>query len=358
MAQGNGNETRSERGAVQDELDDRLRLVVCAIVESYIETVEPVGSRTLSRILDVDLSPATIRNVMADLTEQGYLIQPHTSAGRVPTNQAYRYFVDTFLENPPLLGEIKRVIERSLIESGSGLEGLLATTSKLLAGLTRFTGIVSSPRISQTRLRVIEFLKINDNQIYVVLITQSNMMHQKIIETSENLSQHFLDSVSDYLNAQFASASLEDVRGRVLEQLASEQETYEQNLGQAVRLSRKAFDLANERDLYVDGQSFIVREFDNLEKIRVLLEALENKLALIDLLDATLADLAGVSVAIGLDTPELTLEDCSIVTARYLMEDRALGTIGVIGPTRMNYGRVLPIIEYTAQTLSEAISAQ
>jgi len=144
----------------------------------------------------------------------------------------------------------------------------------------------------------------------------------------------------------------------VLEQLAAEQDTYEHNLGQAVRLSRKAFDLADERALYVDGQSFLVREFDNLEKIRVLLEALEEKFGLIDMLDATLTEKGTVSVSIGVETSGLALEDCSIVTASYQMEDRALGAIGVIGPNRMNYLRVLPIIEYTAQTLSEAISAQ
>jgi heat-inducible transcriptional repressor len=347
-------------GTVEEHMDDRLKSILCAIVENYIETVEPVGSRTLSKALSLNLSPATIRNTMADLTELGYLEQPHTSAGRVPTNRAYRYYVDHCiggLGEDTLPGEVQIVIERSLNESSAGLAQLLNSATSLISGLTQFTGVVASPRISQVRLRMIEFLKINESQIYVVLITQSNMVHQKIIEASENLSQEFLNSVSEYLNEHFAASSLEDVREKVLESLVKEKENYDQLLAQAVRLSRKAFDIADERQLYVEGQSFIAREFDNLEKIRRLLEALEDKISLIGLLDETL-DNPGVNITIGLDDPDLYLEDCSLVTAKYHIGNRALGAIGVIGPNRMNYGRIIPILDYTAKTLSAAIANQ
>ena len=346
--------------AVEEHMDERLKSILCAIVENYIETVEPVGSRTLSKSLSLSLSPATIRNTMADLTEMGYLEQPHTSAGRVPTNLAYRYYVDhciTGLGGAALPGEIQTVIERSLKESSAGLGHLLNSATSLISGLTQFTGVVASPRISQVRLRMIEFLKINESQIYVVLFTQSNMVHQKIIESSEDLSQEFLNSVSVYLNEHFGASSLEDVREQVLESLVEEKENYDQLLAQAVRLSRKAFDIADERQLYVEGQSFIAREFDNLEKIRRLLEALEDKMCLIGLLDETLES-PGVNITIGLEEPELDLDDCSMVTAKYHIGNRALGAIGVIGPNRMNYARIIPIIDYTAKTLSEAIANQ
>ena len=338
-------------------MDDRLRAVLCAIVEAYIETVEPVGSRTLSRLLDLGLSPATIRNVMADLTDQGYLRQPHTSAGRVPTTLAYRYYVDRCIDKMLLPGEVKTVIERSLNESANGLVHLLASTSKLLAGLTQFTGIVASPRVSEARLRQIEFLKIGERSIYAVLITQSNMGHHKIIETSEELSQEFLNSVSSYLNEQFAFRSPEEVRREVLESLVEEQESYDQMLAQAARLSKKAFDVSDERDLYVEGLSHIVNDFDDVADIRRLLKALEEKFAIIDLLDQTLEE-TGVNLAIGREIPIMELQECSLVTARYSNGDRVLGAIGVIGPTRMNYPRVIPVIDYAARMLSQAIASQ
>lgn len=347
-------------GKVEEHMDDRLKSILCAIVENYIATVEPVGSRTLSKGLSLNLSPATIRNSMADLTELEYLEQPHTSAGRVPTNRAYRYYVDhciSDLGEDALPEEVQTVIERSLNESSAGLAQLLNSATVLISGLTQFTGVVASPRISQVRLRMIEFLKINESQIYVVLITQSNMVHQKIIESSEDLSQEFLNSISEYLNEHFAASSLEDVREKVLESLVKEKENYDQMLAQAVRLSRKAFDIADERQLYVEGQSFIAREFDNLEKIRRLLEALEDKISLIGLLDKTL-DSPGVNITIGLEDSELFLDDCSLVTAKYHIGNRALGSIGVIGPNRMNYGKIIPILEYTAKTLSAAIANQ
>lgn len=347
-------------GKVEEHMDDRLKSILCAIVENYIATVEPVGSRTLSKGLSLNLSPATIRNSMADLTELEYLEQPHTSAGRVPTNRAYRYYVDhciSDLGEDALPEEVQTVIERSLNESSAGLAQLLNSATVLISGLTQFTGVVASPRISQVRLRMIEFLKINESQIYVVLITQSNMVHQKIIESSEDLSQEFLNSISEYLNEHFAASSLEDVREKVLESLVKEKANYDQMLAQAVRLSRKAFDIADERQLYVEGQSFIAREFDNLEKIRRLLEALEDKISLIGLLDKTL-DSPGVNITIGLEDSELFLDDCSLVTAKYHIGNRALGSIGVIGPNRMNYGKIIPILEYTAKTLSAAIANQ
>ncbi len=166
------------------ELEDRVKAILNAIVDSYIQTAEPVGSRTLSKHLGLGLSPATIRNVMADLTDQGYLEQPHTSAGRIPTDKAYRFFVDSLVTAATLPDDIKRMIDETLGESTPSLEKTLSNTTKLLAGLTRFTGLVAAPRVNMTRLKLIEFIKISGHQIFVVLITQSNMIHNKIIEIS------------------------------------------------------------------------------------------------------------------------------------------------------------------------------
>jgi heat-inducible transcriptional repressor len=338
-------------------MDERLRAVLFAIVDSYIESVEPVGSRTLSKILDLGLSSATIRNVMADLTEQGYLEQPHTSAGRVPTNRAYRFYVEQGGGQGALPEEVKQVVERTLRESASGLVNLLSCASRLLAELTQLTGVVASPRVGRTRLRLIEFLRIGEQRVYAVLITQSNMVYHKIIEVSEDLPQDFLNSVSRYLNEQFARKPLEEVRQQVQERLIAEKETYDQLLAQAVRLSKKALDLTEERELYVDGLSSILREFADLGRIRQLLELLERKSELLARMDETLQP-AGVQIAIGEGPERPGWDDCSLVTAGYAYGDNLLGAVGVIGPTRMNYRRVIPIVDYTARMLSRAIAEQ
>lgn len=345
------------KGNGPPSLEDRVHRVLCAIVENFIDTPEPVGSRTLSKILDLALSPATIRNIMADLTDQGFLEQPHTSAGRAPTHRAYRYFVDVCMEETGLPDEVRRVIERAVVESSSGLVSLLTSTCSLLAGLTQFTGIVASPKISQTRLRMIEFLKIQPKRIYVALITQSNMVHHKIIDLSEEISQEFLNSVSAFLNQQFASDNLGDVRERVLKSLMEDKENYDNLLAQAVRLSKKAFDLSEERELFVDGQSHIANDFNDTSRIRRLLQTLEEKFALIGLMDQNL-DTDGVNITIGGENPVPDLWDYSMITANYSNGSHVLGTIGVIGPTCMDYLRVVPIIDYTAKTLSQAIANQ
>ena len=338
-------------------MDERLRAVLFAIVENYIETVEPVGSRTLSKILDLGLSSATIRNVMADLTEQGYLEQPHTSAGRVPTNRAYRFYVDQGGGGGVLPEEVKQVVERTLSESASGLMNLLSCTSRLLAELTQLTSVVAAPQVSKTRLRLIEFLRISDYRIYAVLITQSNMVYHKIIEVSEELSQEFLNSVSRYLNEQFARMPLEEVRREVQERLLAEKETYDQLLAHAVRLSKKALDLSDERELYVDGISNILRDFSEVERVRDLLEMLERKRELLGQMDEALAP-NGVRITIGMETAQRRWHDASLIAASYRFGDNVLGTIGVIGPSRLNYRRIIPIVGYTAHALSEAITPQ
>jgi heat-inducible transcriptional repressor len=338
-------------------MDERLRAVLFAIVENYIETVEPVGSRTLSRILDLGLSSATIRNVMADLTEQGYLEQPHTSAGRLPTVRAYRLYVEAGGSEGVLPEEVARVIERTLNESASGLINLLSCTSRLLAELTQLTSVVASPQVNKTRLRLIEFLKIGQYRIYAVLITQSNMVYHKIVEVSEDLSQEFLNSVSRYLNEQFARKPLEEVRQQVQDRLMAEKETYDQLLAHAVRLCKKALDLSDERELYVDGLSSLLREFGNAERIREMLELVEHKSELIARMDETLQP-SGVRVAIGVEDGQRRWSETALVTASYRYGDNVLGAIGVIGPMRMNYRRVLPIVHYTARVLSQAIAQQ
>ncbi|HUJ73264.1 MAG TPA: heat-inducible transcriptional repressor HrcA [bacterium] len=340
------------------DLDARVRTILLAVVDSYIHTGEPVGSRTLSKMLALGLSAATIRNVMADLTELGYLEQPHTSAGRVPTDQAYRYYVDASGAQVAALPEaVKLTIDEAIADSATGLESLLSRTTKLLSELTDFTGVVASPQVQANRLKMLEFLRISPQQVIVVLITHSNMVHNKILRVSEDMNQEFLNTVSRYLNEQFSQKSLGEIRDQVLTSLLEEKEQYDQLLAQVVRLGKRAFDLSNARELYVEGQFHIVKQLQDIPKIQALLQALEKKFAIIELLDQTLSA-AGVNIVIGQENKMDYLEDCALVTATYGTARDSLGAIGVIGPTRMDYLRVIPIIDYTAKVLSTAIASQ
>jgi heat-inducible transcriptional repressor len=342
---------------VRGDLDTRIRKILLAVVENFIQTGEPIGSRTLSKLLDLGVSAATIRNVMADLTEQGYLEQPHTSAGRVPTHKAYRYFVDARATPGGLPDPVRREIDETIGEAPAGLDSLLASTTRLLADLTEFTGVVASPMMRATRLKKVEFLRIGPEEVYVVLITHSNMVHHKILRMTQDMGQDFLNSVSRYLNEQFTSKSLADIRGQVLSSLMEEKEQYDQLLAHVVRLSKRAFDMSNERELYVEGQFNIVKDLQDLGRVRSLLQALESKFSIIELLDHAL-DGTGVSILIGQENSLACLEDCALVTAKYGTDADSLGAIGVIGPARMDYLKVVPIIGYTAQALSRAINNQ
>lgn len=340
---------------VKVDLEERVNAVLLAIVESYIQTAEPVGSRTLSKHQELGISPATIRNVMADLTEQGYLAQPHTSSGRVPTDKAYRFYVDAGSGGEFLSQKVKREIDEAIRDSSDSLEKMLENTTMVLAGLTKSTCVVAGPRVNTTRLRMIEFLRIGEEQIMVVLITQSNMVYNKVIEVSEDLTQDFLNSVSRYLNDQFSDRSLHEIRQNVLESLVEEKEQYDQLLAQVVRLGKKAFDFSDERMLYVEGKYNIINEINDIECIQRFLKALEEKIAVLTLLDQTLT-VSGVNTLIGMENQLVDFQDFSLVIANYGNGPHVLGSLGVIGPTRMDYFRVIPIIEYASRTLSQVIT--
>jgi heat-inducible transcriptional repressor len=337
------------------DLEKRVKEILRAIVGSYIEHAEPVGSRTLSKLLDLGLSPATIRNVMADLTDQGYLSQPHASAGRVPTDKAYRFYVDSVVRASTLPEHARRMIDEVVRESPASLEKTLAGTTKLLALLTHFAGVIAAPRVNTTRLKLIEFIKVSQYRVFVVLITKSNLAYHKIIEVGEDLSQEFLNTVSRYLNTHFSDQSLFKIRERVLERLVEEKEQYDQLLAQVIRLTKKAFDFSDERELYVEGQVNILKAVNDVDSIQRLMSTLEERISILNLLDETITG-RGVKILIGVENDLEDLRGFSLVTANYGNGITVLGSLGIIGPTRMDYGRIVPIIDYTAKSLTQTIA--
>lgn len=344
------------RASKNDEIDERSMRVLNGIITSYIDSSEPVGSRTLSKSLDIELSPATIRNIMVDLSELGYLKQTHTSAGRVPTDKAYRFYVDSIAVANDLPDNIQKKIAE-VTANGGQVEQLLVNTTRVLANLTDFICVVSAPKADASLLQRIEFIKVNSKEILVILITKSGLVRNKVIESGDDLSQSFLNSVAQFLNEQFQNESLFEIRNKILQSMVKDKQRYDNLLGQAVRLGKKAFEGDASPSLYMEGQinSLLASKFKKQETVKTLIETFEQKSTVVDLVDSTIQGHA-TQIYIGVENRFEGLQECSMITAGYGLDNNVLGMVGVIGPTCMDYRRIIPVVDYTAKILSESIS--
>lgn len=339
------------------DIDERTQKVLYGIIDNYIQSYEPVGSRTLSKALDIELSPATIRNIMADLSEMGFLMQTHTSAGRIPTDKAFRFYVDQLAVSNTLPSTIQNKIDLLSLQGIDKVENLLYNTTRLLADLTKFVCVISAPRADVSVLQRIEFIKVSAHKILVILITKSGLIRNKMIESKEELSQDFLNSVSQFLNDQFKDDSLQEIRNRIMQSMVEDKERYDKLLAQAVRLGKKAFELEDRPEFFLQGQfNLLLNErFKEQERIRNLMDAFETKSLVMELLDSTMLA-GGLKIYIGMENTLEELKDCSLVTAGYGDENHLLGMVGVIGPTSMDYQHIIPVVDYTAKILSQSMS--
>jgi len=359
------------------ELNHRARRILAAVVNEYLNTGEAVGSRTVTRRYGIDLSPATVRNVMSDLEEAGLLKQPHTSAGRLPTDQGLRFFVDSLLKvhklNPKERDELS---SRYAIPATDDLEGALRETSRVLAELSHHTVVVVTPRPDVDVLEHLEFVRLRDHQLLAVLVTRSGQVHNKIVNTPENVAPEELDRVNNYLNDVLGGLTLEGVVGRVRAELASERTQVDELQRRALTLSAEALPPVEDRaaNVIIEGQARLIEslgdhvEPDQIQRMKSLFRALEAKQHLVELLEET-AKAPGIRVFIGAETHIDELRDFTLVTATYGAPAGAvvpsdgggagdgvpLGTLGVIGPTRMNYSRVINLVDFTAQLVSGVI---
>lgn len=347
-------------------LDARQRKVLLFIVEHYVQTAEPVGSRVLSKSLDLNVSAATIRNIMADLTEMGLIAQPHTSAGRIPTDKGYRYYVNGDLSSIDPTGkeegdEENQALSKQILKhynhSFFSLDEILQNTAALLAGLTNLTGIVAPPKPSRSKMKRVELLSLNEQQILVVLVTNSGMVMNKIIASREGLTQEFLNQMNNFFNEQFTGCTLAEVREKLVDSLTQEQEQYRDLLPHAIRLGKKAFDIEGSGELYIHGQSnmFLCPEFSDPEMLQSVYQTIEEKTSILRVLNLDL-DTKEVKVRIGLENRCQELDHCTIVSASYGTIENLIGSIGVIGPTRMDYHKVASVINYTARSLSQTVN--
>lgn len=336
-------------------LNERAQILLKTLVERYIHEGHPVGSRTLSKFSGLDLSPATIRNVMADLEEMGLVASPHTSAGRIPTPQGYRLFVDTLLVVKTLDKVELNHLENQLHPDNPSR--LINVASQMLSELTRFAGVVITPKRKGAVFRYIEFMALSEKRILLIIVTPEGDVQNRIIFTDKVYSQSDLIEAGNFINQHYAGCTLDEIRGRLdteLRQLRSEMITLMSAAieagGDAINESSEAVVLAGERNLLqVDDLS------DNLMGLKKLFELFERKTKLLQLLELS-RQAHGVKIFIGGESDVASLEEFSVVTAPYAIEGEIVGTVGVIGPRRMAYERIIPIVEITAKLLSSGLS--
>ena len=342
--------------AVNVPLDPRARHLLQALIAQYIRDGVPVGSRTLSRSAGLDVSPATIRNVMADLEDIGLVATPHTSAGRVPTAQGYRLFVDSLLQVEPL-GEEQMAQIGQRLSPQLGTQGLISKVSEMLSAMTHFVGLVTVPRRDQFALRHIDFVALDPERVLVILVFTDNEVQNRIVHTRRAYTPSELEQTANYLNQHFAGQPLPMIRQRLLAELREARSEMNRLMEVAADVAESAFVPAGEDDMLVAGQTQLmgVQDLSDLDRLRDLFEAFSRKKELLQLLEGC-SHAQGVRLFIGEESGVAPLGQCSVVTAPYMSDGRVLGVLGVIGPTRMAYDRVIPMVQATAHVLGTALN--
>ena len=337
-------------------LDRRSKILLKTLVERYIAEGQPVGSRALSRYSGLDLSPATIRNIMSDLEELGFISSPHTSAGRVPTPRGYRIFVDTLLTIKPLDEVELREIEGNLHPDNP--QRLISSASQLLAQLSHFAGVVASPRRKSAAFRHIEFLSLSDKRVLLIIVTPEGDVQNRILFTDKSYTPAELTMAANFLNQHYAGLTFDEIRKHVQEELKQLHKDMSTLMTAALDAGSQA--LNDDSEQYViTGERNLLSSSDlssNMQRLRELFDLFEKKTLFVQILDmSTRAE--GVQIFIGGESGASVLDECSMVTAPYTVDGQVVGTLGVIGPTRMAYERVIPIVDITAKLLSSALSS-
>lgn len=340
------------------QLSERSLFLFKALVEHFISEGQPVGSRTLARDLNIDLSPATIRNIMADLEDLGLLQSPHTSAGRVPTVKGYRLFVDRLLRvesiKQPQMDHLSREFEAE-----HNMQALLEKTSSMLSDITRLAGIVTLPKPEKQVLKQIEFVAMSDNRVLVILIMNDREIQNRVIHTAKQYTPTELQEASNFLNQTYSGKDLEKVRETLLADLQTMKDDVNRIMQTAIEVATRAFTQDGHREEFVlAGQTNLMgfAELSDVDKLKRLFESFNRKRDLLHLLEQAV-NAKGVQIFIGEESGYEVLDNCSIVTSPYEVDGRILGVLGVIGPTRMDYERVIPIVDITAKMLGSALNS-
>ena len=345
-----------------ENLSERSKKVLNAIVQSYINYPDPVGSRIVTKRYSFGLSPATIRNIMSDLEEMGFLTQPHTSAGRIPTDLGYRFYVDSLVTEADFYSnieiEILQGLYRRLEILKNDIELLLSETTKSLSMLSHYLGIAMSPTPDMTTLSRIDLLKYQADKVAAVLFTAEGLIKNKVLSVDPDISQKDLNRIAHYLNSEFSGYTFDEIRIKLLKEMSKEKIRCDNLISRAMRICREAlyFPL---NELFVSGFSEVLElpDFADLKKIRELSKAIEDKHRIIKLLD-TISEAEGVQVLIGSEHDQDEMKKLSVVVSPCKEGDRTIGVVGIIGPTRMNYAKAIYIVENTARFITRMLAGR
>ena len=340
-------------------LDDRQSSVLRAVVQQHIRTGEPVGSTSIAGGAGVKLSSASVRAVMAELAERGLLSQPHTSAGRVPTDEAYRYFVDRLLGRTRVDAESARTIENALEGAGADVGDLLEEASRQLSHFSHRVGLVLAPDLRRVQIDRLEFVRLDGARVVAILVARSGVVHQRMLRVDEPLEVDELDRCARWLTDEVGGRTLPEMRAIVAARLLDERAAYDRLMSRSLELGRRAVaDVDDgEAQLFVEGASNLLDlpESADLDLLRALFRTLEDRRTLVDLL-GRLLDGEGVRVVIGAENPLSDLGRCSLVASPYGSGRRVMGTVGIVGPTRMPYGRAIALVDHLAAVLTRILS--
>jgi heat-inducible transcriptional repressor len=342
-------------------IGERAQQLLKVLIESYIREGQPVGSRSLSRDSGMNLSSATIRNVMADLESYGFVSSPHTSAGRVPTPKGYRFFIDTLLQVQPLEDAAADQMRRQFT-SGEDPRALVSVASQLLSNVTQMAGIVSLHTPHAASLTHIEFLPLSERRMLAILVFDDREVQNRVVQLDRPIPAEELRRAAGVLNEQFRGQTLEQVRQSIIDQLSQMRDLMNQGMGDAISVAQQLFPAQpphQDMELVIAGETKLMgfAELSSVEKLRRLFEAFNEKRDILQLLDLSMKG-HGVQIFIGQESGYQILDDCSVVTAPYSTDSGAVGVIGVIGPTRMAYERVIPVVDLTAKLLGAALNSR
>jgi heat-inducible transcriptional repressor len=344
----------------RNEPSDRSRQILRVLVDQYIRNGQPVGSRTLAKKSQLDLSPATIRNVMADLEDLGFIVSPHTSAGRIPTAKGYRFFIDTLLKLQPLASQEINQMQHQLAEEPHGsAKEIASTASSVLSSLTSLAGVVTLPRQTHVQLRQIEFLPLSAQRVLAILVINDSEVENRILDVDRDYDADELQKVANYLNENFAGKPLDTIRRQIIESLSNTRKTMNQLMIDAVSIAQQALTTDMDRSQYVMSGETKLMEFNDLsdiDKLRQLFDAFGQQREILHLLDRSIAA-DGVQIFIGEESGYSILDECSVVAAPYRVDADTVGVLGVIGPTRMAYERIIPIVDITAKLVGSALNS-
>ena len=343
--------------ATQHIISERAQLLLKALVGRYIREGQPISSRALARDTGMDISAATVRNVLADLEDLNLITSPHVSAGRIPTVQGYRFFVDSLITIQSLgQGEVETFKQQ--LDPSKDTQGLLETASSLLSEVTQLASVVMLPRREHVTLRQVEFLPLSEQRVLVILVTNERDVQNRIIQTERQYSANELQQVANYLNAGFAGQDVYSVRDNLLKDLHETREHINQLMLMAVEMTEKGFpSVPQAGECLVGGQANLLNlpEMSSVDKLRQLFEAFNHRRDILHLLDQCISA-RGVQIFIGAESGHESLQEYSVVTSAYEADGKVVGVLGVVGPTRMVYERIIPVVDTTAKLLSAALN--